>query len=292
LERKTYWYSIIQYVPDLIKGELINIGLILHCPENGEIFRYLCDEGSNKIKAFLYNDVYYRTFRTQINYIELYLNQIIHNRSLFDPELTNKLFLYELAEKLPKEFKLSEPTFSLSRNPEQLVISLQRTYIGEPIKSTELSTIDSHINVKNFTRQYFNTREWIGTKIKSNCRIHPLKEVKNVEFIVDFVFKNGIWNLMQTVPSNTSPEKLTDWFSKNSTMLETFKDETQFYIIYDEKDQLNSDKTIDDMIRYLQKRDERVIRTEIKSSSFNTLCEKVEKEAKDISHYSEELLAM
>ena len=30
MERKPVWYSIIRYSPDDIKGEIINVGLIMH----------------------------------------------------------------------------------------------------------------------------------------------------------------------------------------------------------------------------------------------------------------------
>jgi hypothetical protein len=100
--------------------------------------------------------------------------------------------------------------------------------------------------------------------------------------------------LIQSVPSNSTADKLTEWFSKTNTMLESFESDNSCFVVYDTFDQMNNDKTIDQMLRYLNKKHSRVTPTAIDTNSFTELCNKVDKEAKDITQfeYEQELIAM
>lgn len=293
MERKAYWYSVIQYCPSQVRGEKINIGLMLHSPEEGALYHSVLDESSAKVKGLLIDDVAAKTFKVQKDVFDFYIKTISDVPALFGPDVNKKDFLLIVQEQLPEQFSFSEPTFSLTRDPSQLFESLTKTYIGEMLGSKEIVTeVQISRNAKQYTKNVFTQRQWLGTKIKPNVKIHPIKDLNSMNFTVDFIFKNGIWNLIQAVPSNSTSDKLTEWFSKTNTMLESYKIDSGCYLVYDRLDQMNNDKTIDHMLEYLKKKDQRVMPTVIESESFNTLCLKVEREAKDITQFESELIAM
>lgn len=293
MERKAHWYSVIQYCPNEIRGEKVNVGLILHSPSDGLLYHSLLDESSSKIRGIAYDEVSQKTFKVNKDIVDYYFKQIIESPDIFRPNLNDNKFLLQIKEEFPKSFILSEPTFSLTSNPTQLFDSLIKTYVGEQYLSKEILTAEEYKrNVKTYTKTIFTQRELLGTKVKSNVKVHPIKGLKNVHFNVDFIFRNGLWNLIQTVPSNSTSEKLIEWFSKTNTMIENIENEADFYLVYDNNDEMNKDKTITQMVSLLQKKDRRVDAAEVESESFRAMCNKVEREGKDISDYEQELIAM
>jgi hypothetical protein len=293
MERKAYWYSVVQYCPNEVRGEKINIGLMLHSPEEGALYHSMLDDNSQKIKGLLIEEVAAKTFKVQKDIFDFYLKKIYEEPSLFDPDVHKQDFLIKVQEHLPVQFSFSEPTFSLTREPNQLFESLTKTYIGEMIVSKEIITeLDISRNAKQYTKNVFTQRQWLGTKIKTNVKIHPIKDLNHMNFNVDFIFKNGIWNLIQAVPSNSTPEKMTEWFSKTNTMLGSYQNDSGCYLVYDRFDQMNQDRTIEHMVEYLKKNDPRVTPAAIDSDSFSKLCMKVDSEAKDLTEYESELIAM
>ncbi len=293
MERKTHWYSVIQYCPNEIRGEKVNIGLILHSPEEGTVLHAVLDESSPKVKGVALDEVSQRTFKIHKEIVDFYFKKITEDRDLLSPNLLEKEFLINLKDEIPSNFKLSEPTFALTKDPDQLFESLSKTYIGDVLYSKEVITTDKiKRNVKTFTKQIFTQREWLGTKVKSNVKVHPIKDLRSVHFNVDFLFKNGVWNIIQAVPSNSTNEKLVDWFSKTNTLIENFNKESDYYLVYDEDDSLNQDRTITQMVNVLRSKDKRVRAAEVDSNSFELLCNKVENEAKQISEYEQELIAI
>jgi hypothetical protein len=293
MERKAYWYSIIQYCPNQIRGEKVNVGVLLHDPQGGDLQHSLLEENSTKVKALLCDDVSSKIYKVQKDEVDFYFSKIYEKQDLFSENLHDKNYLINLKHKFPNEFLISEPTFSLSRDANQLFASLVKTYIGEFITKEIIHEYEkSIISPKNYCKNYFHDKNWIGTKVKPNVKLHPIEDLKNLNFTVDFVFKNGIWNMINATPSNTTNDKLIEWFSKTKTMLNSYQRESQFYLIYNQEDQLNEDNTLSEMVAYLEKEDQRVKTAEISSSDFSGMCRRVENEAKDISLFEHELIAM
>jgi len=293
MERKAHWYSVIQYCPNEFRGEKVNIGLVLHSPHDSKVLHSLLDETSQKVKGIALDEVSQRAFKAQKDVFDYYFKILTESQHIFSPDLTDNNFLKSLNKDIPKDFTLTEPTFSLTNNSEQLFETLIKTYIGEVPTSKEIfSTGLVKRNVKNYTKNIFMQHEWMGTKIKSNVKVHPIKSLKNMHFNVDFIFRNGVWNIIHTVPSNSTNERLTEWFSKTNTMVQNLNKETGFFVVFDTSDELNQDRTITDMVHFLTASDQRIKSAEIESDSFDRLCKKVEIEAKDLSEYEQELIAM
>lgn len=287
MARQAHWYSVIQYSPDKIKGEKINVGLILHQPQNEEVIIRMLDSSNPKIKSLILSSSNNKTYELESDYLKLYLNEIISKTKL-GPRINDEYFLEYLKDDLPSNFILSERTFSLTSDSSKLLSNLLDTYIGRDFLDHDLIT-NQLKNVKTHVKEIFLENKWLGTKIKSNVKIQS-KIINNMTFNVDFAFKNGIWNLIYTVPN--SQDRFTEWVSKTRTMLDIYEKESSILVLYDERDPMNKDKSIVQVIDFLKSKDPRLEGVEINSTSFTQLCSKVETDAKNLVEVEYELIAM
>lgn len=288
MEKTENWYSIIRFMPDKIRGEILNIGLIMHSPENGELKYQILDAQNDKLRSLLPNDVEFTTYKVLKEYAEYYLQSLQNHESLLLPDSFNTTFLMELNNKFPKEFILSEPTFSRTSDESRLFSRLLDTYIGEEFLKSQGSF--TQINTKKYIKNVLEEKKLIGTKVKWNAKLTPIKDFRNMQFNIDFVYKNGVLNLLNAVPS--SRDNLNNWFTKVNTVIDTYQKESGIYIFYNENDPINYDNTLKDMLIYLKSKDERIINLDVNSSEFKALCNKIETEGKAIEEFEKELLAM
>jgi hypothetical protein len=284
LVKQENWYSIIQYAPNSMRGEVLNVGLMLHAPEDGKLKFHLLESNNIKLKSLLCNDVLTETYKVQKDYINFLLDSLPADGTLFDSSKYTNLFLQDIDKKLPNGFRLSEPTFSKTANVEKLFQVLLENYIGKEF----LSKFDeiSQISTKAYVKDFFNQHKLIGTKIKSNVKFKPIRDIDNMQFLIDFVYKNGVINLLQSTPSNH--ERLNEWFTKLLTIIDATQTDTGFYVFYNENDVTNADKTLIEMLGYLKSKDSRVNNLEIHSQEFQDLSAKIATEGKSIEEFENE----
>ncbi len=167
----SYNFIIAKFVPDIVKNEPVNIGIIIHSPEEKtsygrfiENFRPLSGKYHN-FNVSLLKDVL-EGFRGKykvdsLNYLE---------------ELTNN-FSYHLV--------FTQPSGIIAGTPEQALNKLYEEYISIEVKK---------IMHKALTR--FQLRSWVKTKIIETEMTRWLAKNKEVEGKIgkphfDFVFRNG-----------------------------------------------------------------------------------------------------
>jgi hypothetical protein len=289
LEREKNWYSIIQYTPDRIKGEVINIGLIIHNPESGELKYQVLDPENSKIKGISDSEVILESYKINKEVLECSINDISqrNDTDLFIPNKQENNFLVKLDNDLPCEFHLTDPQFSLTSSSDRIFKELLDTYVGNCFFKKEQRI--KRASTKIFVRNTFKEYELIGKKIKPNVKIYPFKALKKVPFIIDFVYKNGKINLLQTVPSDE--EKLTNWFSQALTITESI-DKTGLYYLFDSEAQINNDRSVSQMIDLLKSKGPTVQGVDIAGDNLHSLCKQVQENGKDIDEFEEELIAI
>ncbi|GIN38998.1 DUF3037 domain-containing protein [Heyndrickxia oleronia] len=287
MERKPYWYSVIQYYPSTLRGEVLNVGIMLNQPESGLIKFHILDVGNIKLRGLLTNPVNYETYRVQKEFIEFYLEKLTMNDDLLRPNIFSQTFLSQLNNELPSDFRLSEPTITLTNNPDQLFNKLLISYIGSDFLKLDDS---QQTTTKKYVKKYFDDRQLIDRKIKSNVKFTPIKDVENMHFLIDFVYKNGVINFMQAVPSNK--DHFTNWFTKINTITSAIQRDSGFYLLFDSNDALNDDKTVSQTLSYLKSKDQRIHTLDIHSKRFDLFCKKIEDEGKDIEDFESELLIL
>lgn len=288
MERTPHWYSVIRFQPNHVRGETINVGVIMHNPSDGTVTRFILDVSNIKLRGFLSNQSKIENYKVQKDFIEYYLNNLDKDHDLLTPNKTEEGFLLKIDEIFPNDFRLSEPTFALTGQPKLLFDQLLNNYIGtEFLKRNH----NSQVTTKSYVKKYFDDRKLIDRKIKSNIKYNPLKKVDSMQLTIDFAYKNGILNLMQTVPS--SKEQFTHWFTKMTTLTKILmEEELGFYFLYDSTDELNRDKTISQTMDFFRSSDQRIKGLDIQSNDFNMFCNKIEVEGKNIDEFETDLLLL
>lgn len=285
MEKQKNWYSVIQYIPNNLRGEKLNVGVMLHDPLIGNLRYQMLDVNNLKLRSLLANEVLQDTYRVQKECIEYYLEKLHKQTTIFDPNNYTNQFLEELNDKLPNGFILSEPTYSKTENPDRLLKNLMEMYIGnEFLVSTETFI---QLNTKKYIKDLFEQKNLIGTKVKWNAKITPIKHIKTMHYTIDFVYKNGIINFLQAAPSND--DQLNVWFAKLKTILEEYERESNFCILYNKDDISGNDRTLKDMINFLKSKDQRVADISVNSRRFEELCKKIELEGKTLEEFEKEL---
>ncbi|MEK3996659.1 DUF3037 domain-containing protein [Psychrobacillus sp. FSL K6-2365] len=284
MERAENWYSVIRYCPDKLKGETINVGVILNNFDKQEVYYRLLSVSNIKLKALLQDSNSLELYKVYTDYLNYYFEESIQNQDIFFSSSIDA-FYTNLKDIFPKGMTLTEPTFALTEDSEKLFNQLMDIYIGKVfLKENE----KSKTNVKQYVRNAFSERSLINHKIKTNARINPIKNKELISFQVDFVYKNGVVNLMQVAPSK---DNLHNWFNKLNTLVENYNSDSVYHVLMDDNIEEYPDKTFIEMIEYLRERTstEQFRIVNIRSQNFIDLCEKIEQTGKYVSDFESEL---
>ena len=270
--RRKIKYSIIRYSPDDIKGEVLNVGVILHDYKKAETKFNILSENSSKLKSILESKTDFSIYKSYKDILEYYLNNINNDLSGTVGEKTiashySEEFLLEMYEHHKnKKLFFSEPSFAMTKDVDKFFQSIFSRYVRNEVEH-KVTTISA----KEHLKQKFEELNLIGSKIKADCKISPIQKLSDYKVKVDFTFKNGKWNYIQTIPKNGNINM--DWYSKLQVMAQWLnKDETKIHLVYSESD-INNDKTIRTLIDYLSKENKNIGKLNIDNkSSIDELC--------------------
>lgn len=290
--RRTSRHSIIRYMPSDLKGEVINIGVIIHLVEGekGYIKYHLLDENSPKLKAILETSFELNEYKSFKNVIEHYLSQdsnmfdsvgVVNFGSIHSEDFLNQL--YNSFES--KKMFFSEPMVSRSSNIDKLFEVIHNRYVGKGL----LLTDEKNINVKKYVRQVFENEGVLDKKVKQNLSIHPFKELETLKINIDFSFRNGVWNYLQAIPAVSGPSKTAEWFAKINLLLDALEgdDETMVHLIYRSSEISSEKETLDTMNYLLSKRSGRITRLDLDDKiAMRNLLYKINHEAYDFEKIS------
>lgn len=284
--KKPVWYSLVRYSPDIIRGEVINVGLILHSVGTEKQTKYyILEESSTKVKSILESKSDINTYKSFKDILDYYLSESKNNLigqvgnvtigSYYDENFLN--LLYENYRS--KKMNISEPVFALTENMDLLFNAIFKRYIGEKYISKNISTMTAKTYVKNILKE----RELLGTKVKSDITIYPIDKLKSVKFNIDFSFKNGVENYIQTVPNLQSPSRSSEWFAKTELMLNNLKNKnTKVHFIYKSSD-FKDNKEVYEIINYFLDTNDKIDKLDIdKKNEIIKLCDYISQEAEDI----------
>lgn len=179
-------FAIIQFMPDEIKQEVINIGVILHCPEMGMVKTRFLKNLQKLQKIVTMNQINeFRVFRNNLNK---------HLRSVDAQMIDTKLELtitFEYLDELSKlnfnKFQIKNPTPLITEDPFTKLNDLFNFYVFD----------EDHVERRD--QPLVNT---VWTKfIQAGIDNYIRKEVEipNFPFPIDYGFQNGAANLIQTI---------------------------------------------------------------------------------------------
>lgn len=280
--RRKLSYSIIRYSPDEIKGEIINVGLLLHNYENKSIRYFLLDEKSNKVKSIVEDEIELNLYKTNKDVLEYYLKNNIKDisgivggkviASCYNQDFLNEIYEYYKG----KNISFAEPNIAYTKNEKKLFETILKKYIGSNNIDLEKTTA---MTAKRYMKQIFSKNENLSKRIKSDIIINPIKELSDLEVKIDFTFKSEKWNYMQSIPKVKKVNKNSDWFSKIQLILDTDLEKTsQIHLLYKNSDFI-SDKATYNLLKYLKSKYENVNIHDIdKQVEVNNLCQYIESE--------------
>lgn len=283
MEQKKYWYSIISYVPKSLLNERLNVGLIVHNPQSKEVKLLILDEKNRKLISILTSRVAFEEYKIRKMLIEHKLNEAkSSNSSLLDYDLGNEQLIDLLAKDFSPYFRFSKKQMVITNNLEEIFNKLADIYICKNFLDKKVATT----TVKQVVRSVFEDKKLLGTKIKPDVSIKPIKEIVSLNYKVDFIYKNTDFHLVQAVPRNN--DSLNDWFSKMVLFQNEFNQEHKIEILFDE-DFIENISAANQILNYLS-RDSSTKIIDLKSNQFKAYCNNIQKNGLPISEYENELL--
>lgn len=272
-DKRKIKYSIIRYTPDELRGETLNVGVILHDYKNIETKFNLLDENSAKLKALIESKVELSTYKSYKDVLEYYLSNINNNLSGTIGEKTIASFYSEeFLEELSVYYKnkklfLSEPAFAKTKDINSFFESIFSRYVRKNTFHKNISTITA----KEHLKKRFEETNLIGKKIKTDYKISPIRNLCDYKVKVDFTFKNGVWNYIQTIPKNANTNM--DWYSRLQVMSQNLDaKETKILLAYS-KSNLEEDETTRALITYLINEHENIEKVDTDNSlDVDSLC--------------------
>lgn len=285
-QKQKIYYSIIRYMADELKGEILNVGALVYCFEEKSIRWSMIEETSNKLKSILDTKVDLLKYKTNKEVLEFYLNN--SSKSLLgDVGEINIASYYEedFLEKIHKKYivgnlTVSNPNLGYTKDIDMFFNTILKRYVGEKNLPKESSTISA----KKYMKNLFEDTKLLGTKVKSDYVISPIEELESLKIKIDFTFKNGIWNYMQAIPKLNTMNKNTEWFAKIQLMLESLKDEdAKIHLLY-KLSEIQEDKETSDLIKYLKEHsNDKIVTLNIeKEVEVIKLCDYINSEAESL----------
>ncbi len=284
-QKQKIYYSIIRYMADEIRGEILNVGALLYCFEEKSIKWSMLEENSNKLRAILETKSDIMKYKTSKEVMEYYLNNSSKNM-LGDVGEVNIASYYEedFLDKIYEKYSdgnliLSKPNFGYTKNINLFYESILKRYVGEKNILKEANTISA----KKYMRNLFSNTNLLGTKVKSDYILTPIEELKDLKIKIDFTFKNNIWNYMQTIPKVNTSTKNTEWFAKIQLMLDSLKDtDAKIHLLY-KLSEIQDDEETSNLIKYLKYHNDKIITLDIeKENEVVKLCDYINNEAETL----------
>ena len=178
------YYSVIQYIHDLARGEAANIGVLLFVPERGFLDARIVHDNARVRHVFgVAGDE---------------LKQLNAFKSSFSERVKVERYNIETVEHLSKfidtrgnQIQLTEPRFAKVIQCKELLDDLFKKLVDGDIKKKQ--------HKRSFTKNIENrfVTAGIQEKVQRNISVHV--PVVDRDISVTFGFQNGVYNLMQAV---------------------------------------------------------------------------------------------
>lgn len=279
-EKRKIYYSVIRYSPDCLKSEVINVGLIFFDSVEKEVKFFMLDDKSSKIKTIMSNEVEQEIYKSYRDTVEYYLKKSkedisgvvgdVYVSSYFENDFLDKIIQYYSC----KELKFSNKYTALTKDKEKLFETILNRYVGE--KNVNIEKAES-MTVKKYMKSIFRENANLKKRVKSDVALRPIKELEDLEIKIDFTFRNGKWNYMQTISNNHN--KPSDWFTKVQFILDqTIESESQVHLLY-KYSEFKEDKSTYHLLEYLKKRYSTLELHDVdKQADVKKLCDYIERE--------------
>lgn len=253
--RKVVWYTIVRYISDVIKGELLNVGVILNVPEDGVMKYKFIAEKNTKLKSILISKVEKESYKYGVNYLNFMLESIDSNDTFFAANTRSNTFITQVInQELPAGFVFSETRFAKSNNVNDLFKSLLKEYVGENFLKEEIGI--NSMFVKKKATQLIDQREKLSDIVQSNMRIRPVENIPK-NYTIDFGYaENNKLSIIQAAPDKVNTSY--DWLDRMSFISNNYQQSENISILYNSVADSNKDHSMEQMLSFLKSKDNRI----------------------------------
>lgn len=191
-------FGVIKFIPNSIKQEIINIGIIVHSPKEGRIaFKFL--DYDTRIKHFITEFQYaeFRAFRRLLGKHLRGLNSRMFD-TLIDVPLSDENYLEKLQSSLKEPFIIAKPEFIFTDNIEEQIEGL---YDNLVLTEEEIKTKQKPL-IKQVEERLVS--EGIEKYIERDIPVKNLPFNLNIEFGYRY---NQVMDLIQPLSIQGSPRE-------------------------------------------------------------------------------------
>jgi hypothetical protein len=199
MTRMSTMYTIMRYVPNILKGEFVNVGVILVCPEAGyQSFRAIPQFGEGtKVKLFEGGDglfVRHAVYKLQETLEDKRASDVVGEEGVTN-SLLNFAGLNTLHKMYNNNIQLSQPFAAATDNPEVLLEKLYQDFVSTVVEVSQPKTVTRTIIRRQVRRAFADLGLFdIEEGVKQDWEI-PSKSTH----IVDMAYKNGVWHYYQAI---------------------------------------------------------------------------------------------
>lgn len=154
-------YSVVQYIPSLIRDERINIGVVMSCKDPNYIDGKFI-QSFNKLRQ-LGEDI-------DIDHLKDFTNNILKQLKRLSEELKVENLLLELSKKYNNHIQFTEPRGTLTENLEDETIDLFNNFINKSLLTEQF--IDTEQFIGNVGKEY--TRRLVKYEDYSRKEVHDI----------------------------------------------------------------------------------------------------------------------
>jgi len=188
-------YMIIRYIPDTLREEFVNIGVLLACPEaDFQGVRAISSFGEgSKVKLLGDGDGYFvrHTLNKLSNIVDKRsTGEILGNdgRCLTPGDSENLWQMYRA-----NNIQLSEPRTAATSDPKATLEQLFQDFVGGQSTISRSSNITRTV-INRHVRSVFAEQGLFKLGLREDWRL-PV----STEPIVDYAYKNSVWNFYQAI---------------------------------------------------------------------------------------------
>lgn len=249
-----FTYSIISYMTDKLKSEVINIGIVLINTTTSNLVYELLPSHNIKLKSLFNNNVEKEIYQSNLSFLKFVLDEQIKKLySHTSGTISSSKFILSLTNgdiPIPNNFIISTPRIARGSSEKLLLNKLLNIYIGSRFIKTQ-----THTNqIKRTAITALKQTNLLETKVKKNVRIQPVTNLP-VNCEIDFVYREE--NQLQLIQSTpTKDDMLSAWYQKVAFLSSKFIKENNIFLLTDQT--YNSDK-LNEIIYYLKYTNRRIL---------------------------------
>ena len=224
-QRTKYSCSIISYVPDYIRGEQFNIGVLM-LSDRGVILDFtLLPQNTSKLNSIMVSSDDKILFKETLALLEVILENYKNGFPIDTKIDKNTLIL----KGLPDTVRLSSLIYGVSSNLSMVLRHLVDVYVG-----TEYFGKNHKVKsqAKEFAQTYFEKNKFTEKNLVLRATFKPSPAVP-FKYTADYAYLNEqkTLSIISTLPS--SEESLDTWYQKNNLLTRQFEEYGDIVYLYD-----------------------------------------------------------